>query len=61
MDATANSAVSCVMPTLTQPLLAVDVVHAVGRDLAQLLVLEVVHVDALRIALAADSRVPPLR
>src|SRR6516164_1284975 len=47
--ATANSAVSLVMPTLTKPALAVTS-YTPGHHLAELFVREVMHVDAPRIA-----------
>ena len=48
-----------VMPTLTQPALAVDIVHAIGHDLAEFLVLEVVHVHAPADRPSGRQSVPP--
>src|SRR5215204_1203148 len=50
IDCTANSAVSLVIPTLTKPALAVTSYTPYGHDLAERLVLEVMHVHAPWIA-----------
>ncbi len=46
IDCTANSAVSLVIPTLTKPAFGGHIVHPIGHDLAELLILEVVDVHA---------------
>ena len=46
IDCTANSAVSLVIPTLDEAGIGGHIVHPIGHDLAELLILEVVDVHA---------------